>query len=56
MYRLGIDIDIHAVEVAKFSLLIKLIENETEPSVRDTTPIPVSYTHIDVCKRQEQLF
>ena len=35
----GIDIDIHAVEVAKFSLLIKLIENETEPSVRDTTPI-----------------
>ena len=35
----GIDIDIHAVEVAKFSLLIKLIENETEPSVRATMPI-----------------
>lgn len=35
----GIDIDIHAVEVAKFSLLIKLIEDETAPSVIDTTPI-----------------
>lgn len=35
----GIDIDIHAVEVAKFSLLIKLIENETAPSVADTAPI-----------------
>lgn len=30
----GVDIDIHAVEIAKFSLLIKLIENETEPSVK----------------------
>ncbi|MDR1409126.1 MAG: Eco57I restriction-modification methylase domain-containing protein [Oscillospiraceae bacterium] len=35
----GIDIDIHAVEVAKFSLLIKLIENETAPSVADSAPI-----------------
>ena len=35
----GIDIDIHAVEVAKFSLLIKLIENETSPSVSDSLPI-----------------
>lgn len=35
----GIDIDIHAVEVAKFSLLIKLIEDETTPSVADTMPI-----------------
>ena len=35
----GVDIDIHAVEVAKFSLLIKLIENETAPSVADVTPI-----------------
>ena len=35
----GIDIDIHAVEVAKFSLLIKLIEDETAPSVADETPI-----------------
>lgn len=35
----GIDIDIHAVEVAKFSLLIKLIENETDPSVADVLPI-----------------
>lgn len=35
----GIDIDIHAVEVAKFSLLIKLIENETTPSVEEIIPI-----------------
>lgn len=35
----GIDIDIHAVEVAKFSLLLKLIEDETAPSVADSTPI-----------------
>ena len=35
----GIDIDIHAVEVAKFSLLVKLIENETEPSVETVAPI-----------------
>lgn len=35
----GIDIDIHAVEVAKFSLLIKLIEDETAPSVSDVMPI-----------------
>jgi len=35
----GIDIDVHAVEVAKFSLIIKLIEDETTPSVEDTTPI-----------------
>lgn len=35
----GIDIDTHAVEVAKFSLLIKLIEGETEPSVAEAVPI-----------------
>lgn len=35
----GVDIDIHAVEVAKFSLLIKLIEDETAPSVADENPI-----------------
>ncbi len=35
----GIDIDIHAVEVAKFSLLIKLIEDETASSVADVIPI-----------------
>lgn len=35
----GIDIDIHAVEVAKFSLLIKLIEDETAPSVAAVVPI-----------------
>lgn len=35
----GIDIDIHAVEVAKFSLLLKLIEDETAPSVVEAVPI-----------------
>ena len=35
----GIDIDTHAVEVAKFSLLVKLIEGETSPSVVDSNPI-----------------
>lgn len=35
----GIDIDIHAVEVAKFSLLVKLIEEETAPSVAESIPI-----------------
>ncbi len=35
----GIDIDIHAVEVAKFSLLIKLIENESASSVENVMPI-----------------
>lgn len=35
----GIDIDIHAVEVTKFSLLIKLIEDETSPSVAEVVPI-----------------
>lgn len=35
----GIDIDIHAVAVAKFSLLIKLIQDETEPSVTGSIPI-----------------
>ncbi|KAI3350160.1 Eco57I restriction-modification methylase domain-containing protein [Clostridium botulinum] len=30
----GIDIDIHAVEVAKFNLLLKLLEGETEPTLR----------------------
>ena len=35
----GIDIDIHAVEVTKFSLLIKLIEEETSPTVEEIYPI-----------------
>lgn len=35
----GIDIDVHAVEVSKFSLLLKLIEDETEPSVKNNNPI-----------------
>ncbi|AKA72307.1 Eco57I restriction-modification methylase domain-containing protein [Clostridium scatologenes] len=30
----GIDIDIHAVEVTKFNLLLKLLEDETEPTLR----------------------
>lgn len=35
----GVDIDIHAVEVCKFSLLLKLLENETGPSVEGSRPI-----------------
>lgn len=35
----GVDIDIHAVEVSKFSLLLKLLEDETEPSVKAIDPI-----------------
>lgn len=35
----GIDIDTHAVEVAKFSLLTKLIEEETAPTVEAVQPI-----------------
>lgn len=30
----GIDIDVHAVEVAKFNLMLKLLEGETEPTLR----------------------
>lgn len=30
----GIDIDIHAVEVAKFNLYLKLLENETKPTLK----------------------
>lgn len=35
----GVDIDIHAAEVSKFSLLIKLIEDETLASVYEHVPI-----------------
>ncbi|MEY7999137.1 N-6 DNA methylase [Clostridium sp. Mt-5] len=35
----GIDIDVHAVEVAKFNLLIKLLEHETTPSIYDSVPV-----------------
>lgn len=35
----GVDIDLHAVEVSKFSLLLKLIEDETLPSVKGANPI-----------------
>lgn len=35
----GVDIDVHAVEVSKFSLLIKLIEDETPASVMECVPI-----------------
>lgn len=35
----GVDIDMHAVEVSKFSLLIKLIEDETPASVKECVPI-----------------
>ena len=34
----GVDIDPHAVETAKFSLLIKLLEKETEPSISTEVP------------------
>lgn len=35
----GVDIDYYAVEAAKFSLLVKLIENETPPSIAESNPI-----------------
>ena len=35
----GIDIDYYASEVAKFTLLMKLIENENKPSVKKCNPI-----------------
>lgn len=35
----GVDIDIHAVEVSKFSLLVKLIEDETLASVYEYVPV-----------------
>ncbi|KAB3537879.1 N-6 DNA methylase [Alkaliphilus pronyensis] len=35
----GIDIDSHAVEVSKFSLLLKLLEDENTPTVTGLTPI-----------------
>lgn len=35
----GVDIDSHAVEVSKFSLLLKMLENETEPSVKTIEPV-----------------
>lgn len=35
----GVDIDVHAVEVSRFSLLIKLIEDETPASVKECVPI-----------------
>lgn len=34
----GIDIDAHAVEVTKFNLLLKLLDDETEPSIRNENP------------------
>ena len=35
----GVDIDIHAVEIARFSLLVKLVENENSPTVASASPI-----------------
>jgi len=35
----GIDIDVHAVEIAQFNLLIKLLDDETEPSIHNSTPV-----------------
>ncbi|MBE5970712.1 MAG: restriction endonuclease subunit M [Lachnospiraceae bacterium] len=34
----GVDIDPHAVETAKFSLLVKLLEKETEPTISTEVP------------------
>lgn len=43
----GIDIDPNAVEAAKFSLLIKLLENETIPTLeRDTQVLPELHENI----------
>lgn len=35
----GVDIDVYAVEVSKFSLLLKLLEDETEPSIKESIPV-----------------
>lgn len=35
----GVDIDVHAVESCKFSLLVKLIQDENKPSVTGINPI-----------------
>ena len=35
----GVDLDFHAVEVSKFTLMLRLIENETEPSIASIKPI-----------------
>lgn len=35
----GVDIDIHAVEVSKFSMLLKLLEDENEATVCEELPI-----------------
>ncbi len=35
----GIDIDVHAVEASRFSLLIKLMEDETEASIAGANPV-----------------
>ena len=35
----GVDIDIHAVEVSRFSLLIKLLEDETQASAAEAVPV-----------------
>jgi len=56
----GIDIDIHAVDIAKFNLFLKLLEDENIPTVEEEEPILpdlsknihmgnalVDYNHID---------
>lgn len=35
----GVDIDVYATEVAKFNLLLKLLEDETEPTIRNKNSI-----------------
>jgi len=41
----GIDIDIHAVEVTKLNLLLKLLNDETEPSIRNENPVLPNLEH-----------
>lgn len=35
----GVDVDLHAVEIAQFSLLVKLVEEENAPTVSGVVPI-----------------
>ncbi|NKE04657.1 Eco57I restriction-modification methylase domain-containing protein [Mesobacillus selenatarsenatis] len=44
----GLDIDANAVEVAKFSLGLKLLEDETAPSIQDNSLIPKFENNIKI--------
>lgn len=45
----GIDIDPHAVEAAKFNLLLKLLEDENEPLLVGVQPILPDLSNNIVC-------